>query len=318
MKKSILALVLASLALPTMAINLTDAQQVKLDNAWSVLTANGVDPTVMKNNLNIAFVKSDPAGNITKFNNTFVSNFAREGKDASLLSIVNGKIVSASGNWIKTDKYNGQYRFNRGGNTASYATQGYWVESTWNSQTNLQYDLLTQNGYGYHGDEAGINRLDTKIIDADISGDVGSAIQGKVHGLKSTIKNIGRLEAAAELAKSIESTCIDDKSTNACTGLGVKFSEIGRSIERLDSPAHYTYQGDIWLASPTAYGYWVNQTTEESEHYSYLNSWAGSVYHTEVAALDAYESSLTDISDIAGAFIEINNSNALFSDLTDL
>ena len=315
MKKLILSLVLATLTLSAMA--LTTDQQTKLDNAWSVLTAHGVDPTVMKNELNFDFNSTKYNQgvydqNIINFGNAFTNtnNIARQGKDSFFN--VNGGVVTTSNNGKKVELYRNNVNYYYKKSTNTYATKKL-------SHMNSYYFKYYGNkAYNYlKAVDPTIITLSDKISDADISGDVGSAIQGEVEGLKATIRNIGILEVVAELAKSVESTCINDKATNACTALGVQFISLDSNIETLNPVEHYIYQSDIWLVSEDGNTV-INQTTGATENTNYFSSWTGIVYQPEVLSIDTYENSLFEISNIANAFAEISNSNATFGNLTDL
>ena len=312
MKKLILGLVLATLTLP--AIALTIDQQAKLDNAWSILTANGVNPTVMKNELNFSFNSAKYNQgvydeNLRNFGNAFTStnNIARQGKDSSLFNVNGGAVTSINNKHVEVYRNNVNYYYKKEGNTFATKKLSHMNSYYFKYYGNQAYNYLKAV-------DTSIITLSDKITDADIGGDVGNAIQRNGLRFKDTIGNLLRLEAAVELGKNVYPTCVRDSASIACTNLGFEMETLGQQIIFINPREHYIYNDQKWFINGD---FAINEITNQVEHVNYLVGW-NATYVPNLVTLDDYIDSVSDMTDIADAFILINDLNVTFGDLSDL
>ena len=257
MKKSILTLVLASLALPTIAGSLTEILSAdklnKVNNAISTLEGYGINHTVVADNisdkLNLSYTWDNGNNSWTQTLTEALEN----GGGVQGALIINGgsnQLWHAGTNYASSNGIN----YNTASLTAfdsaasqqfismsivkakiapyntsdfSYTQIGsvkYFHNASAESietETEAYYDQLFSNA-----DSNNVHQESDGLVES-LSGDIGGLIVDNAKGLKETIKTIGYQVAAAEVGKGLSANCIGPEgeiySIGVCATLGSNF-----------------------------------------------------------------------------------------------
>ena len=263
MKKLILGLVLATLTLP--AIALTDAQKVKVANALSVLSANGIDPTILSTEIDWTQDKFQSAQADT-FGNTIKAGFSSTGEfilhqgSAGFENLDN--TVDKYGythNGVKFGKHrfttvnlNGTIWMEGGGGSGNAEiVEGLFEDTYERYSTNL---VAWEQTWG----EGNIFLEDSDVISDFIQGKIGGAVKDKLVSTKSMIHDIAYQTAAAEVGKTTRTLCSNQGTIvtvdPACTKVGEKFLSISNKLINtagVSDEAHIERYGLRWEINPT-------------------------------------------------------------------